>query len=79
MPMDEVIRAIEQTDSENIQDVLGAVFRRYRELYPNWKILFLSANRDDPGDHNQRLLKLIDLVECLNFDKNDFKTVNERG
>lgn len=40
MPMDEVIRAIEQTDAENIQDVMQAAMGRYRELYPEWKMLF---------------------------------------
>ena len=34
MSMDEVIRAIEQTDAENIQDVMQAAMRRYREPYP---------------------------------------------
>lgn len=35
MPMDEIIRAIEQTDAENMQDMLQATMKRYRELYPD--------------------------------------------
>lgn len=69
MPMDEVICAIERADSENIQDLLDAVFRRYRELYPNWKMLFLSANQDNPDKNNQKMCMLIDLVESFDFIK----------
>ena len=59
MPMDEVIRAIEQTDVENMRDVLQATMKRYRELYPDWKILFLSAKADATDERSQAILELI--------------------
>lgn len=59
MPMDEVIRAIEQTDIENMQDLLQATMKRYRELYPEWKILFLSAKADATDERSQAILELI--------------------
>ena len=59
MPMDEVIRAIEQTDVENMRDVLQATMKRYRELYPEWKILFLSAKADATDERSQAILELI--------------------
>ena len=59
MPMDEVIRAIEQTDIENMQDLLQATMKRYRELYPDWKILFLSAKADATDERSQAILELI--------------------
>ena len=59
MPMDEVIRAIEQTDIENMRDVLQATMKRYRELYPEWKILFLSAKADATDERSQAILELI--------------------
>ena len=59
MPMDEVIRAIEQTDIENMRDVLQATMKRYRELYPDWKILFLSAKADATDERSQAILELI--------------------
>ena len=59
MPMDEVIRAIEQTDAENMQDLLQATMKRYRELYPEWKILFLSAKADATDERSQAILELI--------------------
>ena len=59
MPMDEVIRAIERADMEDIQDVVQAVIGRYRELYPHWEILFLSA---DTNATDERSLKILDLI-----------------
>ena len=59
MPMDEVIRAIEQTDVENIQDLVQAAMKRYRELYPNWKMLYLSAKADATDERSLAILKLI--------------------
>ena len=59
MTMDEVIRAIEQTDIENMQDLLQATMKRYRELYPEWKILFLSAKADATDERSQAILELI--------------------
>lgn len=59
MPMDEVIRAIEQTDVENMQDLLQATMKRYRELYPEWKMLFLSAKGDATDERSQAVLEWI--------------------
>ena len=59
MPMDEVIRAIEQTDMENMQDVIHAAIGRYRELCPDWEIIFISANTKATDECSQELLKLI--------------------
>ena len=65
MPMDEVIRAIEQTDIENMQDVVQATVKRYRELYPEWKILFLSAPVDAADENSKAILELIRKAEDL--------------
>lgn len=59
MPMDEVIRAIEQTDVENIQDLVQAAMKRYRELYPDWRMLYLSAKADATDERSLAILKLI--------------------
>lgn len=63
MPMDEVIRAIEQTDSENIQDVMYAAMKRYRELYPEWKMVFLSAQMDANDARSKAILDWIRKAE----------------
>lgn len=59
MPMDEVIRAIEQADSENIQDILQIAIRRYRDLYPQWRMMFISADRNAMDENSQKLMELI--------------------
>ena len=59
MPMDEVIRAIEQTNAEDMQDLLQVTIKRYRELYPEWKILFVSAKADATDERSKAILELI--------------------
>ena len=59
IPMDEVIRAIERTDVENMQDLIQAAMTRYRELYPDWRILFLSAKADATDERSRAILNLI--------------------
>lgn len=63
MPMDEVIRAIEQTDIENMQDLLQATMKRYRELYPQWEIMFISADTQATDTHSKLKLALISYVQ----------------
>ena len=65
MPVDEIIRAIEQTDAENMQDLLQATMKRYRELYPDWKILFLSAKPDAADGASKAILELIRMADAL--------------
>ena len=61
--MDEVIRAIEQTDIENMQDVVQAVMCRHKERYPHWQILFLSAEVGARDERSRAILELIDKAE----------------
>ena len=65
MQMDEVIRAIEQAGEDNIQDLLQAVMERYRELYPQWRMLFLSADPNNTDERNWEFLKLISAAEQI--------------
>lgn len=65
MQMDEVIRAIEETDVENIQDVMQAAMGRYRELYPKWQILFLSVQLNATDERSKAILELICKAEEL--------------
>ena len=77
MPMDEVIRGIEQTDCENIQDVLQAVIGRYRELYPQWRILLISADMNAVDEHSRKLLDLIREADEM-FDEKLHGNMNEK-
>jgi hypothetical protein len=59
--MDEVIRAIEKLDPENMQDVLDAVEKRHRKLYPKWEFVMLSL----PKDHREAWTELIEKAVIL--------------
>lgn len=66
MPMDEVIRTIEQASTEEIQDLLQSVIGRYRELYPDWRILFVSVDQNATDEQSREVLKFVDKInhEC---------------
>ena len=63
MPIDEVIRTIEKTDIENLQDILQALMGRYRELYPQWRILFVSAQADATDERSKAILAFISQMD----------------
>ena len=65
MPIDEAIRAIEKADRENIQDVLHAAMERYRELYPEWKMQFVSVDPNATDKRSVRLRKWMLLTEQI--------------
>lgn len=37
-----ILKAIEQANDLEINDILDTVIRRYRQVYPDWDIVFLS-------------------------------------
>ena len=61
MQIDEVIRAIEKVESENMQDILDAVEKRHRKLYPKWELVILSL----PKDHREAWTELIEQAVIL--------------
>ena len=61
-------KSIERTDVENMQDLIQAAMTRYRELYPDWRILFLSAKADATDERSQAILNLIrEAYELLGY------------
>lgn len=64
MPMDEVIREIEQMDSENMQDVLDALMRRYRKVFPGYSLLILTL-QDDPRNRSEQLAEITGMLEKM--------------
>ena len=55
-----MIQYIKNAKPEELEDIMQAVLGRYRELYPNWEILFLSLdkkyNKNDQIDNIIALL-----------------------
>lgn len=62
MPMDELIRAIGQVDAENIQDLVNAFIGRYRELYPQWDIVFFSLEKGEEEARRQKVEQILSFV-----------------
>ena len=65
MPMDEVIRAIERADREDIQDILHAVMERYRELYPDWKMQFISVDLNAMDERSVKIRNWLHAAEQI--------------
>ena len=70
MPMDELIRAIEKADSENIQDLINAVVARYRELFPKWEIIFLTVEREKIHGENDLVSSILQIAHLLGDSEN---------
>ena len=63
MQMDEVIRAIEMMDAENMQDVLDAVRKRHEELYPLWAFVMLSLPKNQRESWKGMIEQAVSLEE----------------
>lgn len=62
MQMDELIRAIERVDSENIQDLLDKVLARYRQLHEDYTLVLISLPKGDPEEYERKLNKTMELL-----------------
>ncbi|MBQ9148043.1 MAG: hypothetical protein IJX69_00570 [Oscillospiraceae bacterium] len=62
LPLQEVLKQIENADDDAISQIIQAVIRRYKQVYPGWEVVFLSLPLDDAA---QRRKQLADLIEFL--------------
>lgn len=53
--MDEVIKLINGIDTEYMQDLLDAVRKRHRDLYPDWELVIISLPRKKPEEWEDRM------------------------
>lgn len=58
MNLDELCQRIRHAGPEEINDILQTAFERYRILFPNDEILYLSLPKNNPQER-QRLLQMI--------------------
>lgn len=63
--MRELIAAIEQVDEGQIGDVLNAVLRRYKDLFPEWEVSTVSVKKNEDREEqiNQMVQMLLRLKE----------------
>ena len=50
--LDQVLTYIHQADDLQVNEIIQAIVSRYREVYPDWDITFLSLPRNDPEERN---------------------------
>ena len=65
MNMDELIRAIEKVDTENAQDVVDALRKRYEQLYPNLTLVMLALPKNDPNCWMNKITEALRLEEKM--------------
>ena len=56
-----ILKFIERTDDQEIQDVIQAVIRRYALAFPDWEVMFLSLPKD-PQKREAQLELTIDFL-----------------
>lgn len=50
MSLEELMKRIEQSDKEEIIDVLDAAMKRKRELYPDWDIIYYAGKKGEKDE-----------------------------
>ena len=50
--LNQVLTYIHQADDLQVNEIIQAIVSRYRDIYPDWDITFLSLPRNDPEERN---------------------------
>ena len=58
-----MIHYIKNAKPEELEDIVQAVLVRYRELYPDWEIMFLSLDKKE--NMNDQLDSIIALLNNM--------------
>ena len=58
-----MIDQIMNAKPEELEDIVQAVLARYRELYPDWEIMFLSLDKKD--NKNDQIDSIIALLNKM--------------
>lgn len=56
--MNAILSKIQQSDGDELSLIIAAVIERYKAVFPDWEVMFLSLPRNDP-DACIRELELI--------------------
>lgn len=55
----EVVDRIENADGGEISEIIRAIIRGYRKLFPDWEVIFLSMHRNDPVKREKDIENLL--------------------
>ena len=58
--MRELIAAIEQVDEGQIGDILNAVLRRYKDLFPEWEVSTVSVKKNE--DREELINQMVQML-----------------
>ena len=60
--MNEIFKKIRRADDAEINEIIDALTQRYKEVYPDWEIMFLAMPRNDPDACLRRLEQIADFI-----------------
>lgn len=61
--MTKTIQEISQAQDFEIEEMMTALLKRYRELYPDWEVSVISLEKKD--DRNRQIDEVIQFLEKL--------------
>ena len=61
--MTKTIQEISQAQDFEIEEMMTALLKRYRELYPDWEVRVISLEKKD--DRNRQIDEVIQFLEKL--------------
>lgn len=62
MTKEAIYNFISQADAGDINDLLTALQRRYKALFPNWEICFYSLPNDNPNERAQAVEEMVQFI-----------------
>ena len=66
--MEKIIQAISKAQDHEIQEMMTALLKRHKELFPNWELSVISIEKT--GDRNRQIDEVIQLLEKLKDQRN---------
>ena len=61
--LEELIQRIEYADSGEIDAIVGALKRRYKQLFPDWEVAFLSVPTGSKEAKQEQSRLLIEFIQ----------------
>lgn len=58
-----VLSRIESADDHEIGDILKAVIKRYKNLFPGWQAIFLSVPSDDEKERVESIEQMLEFLK----------------
>ena len=63
--MTKTIQEISQARDFEIEEMMTALLKRYKEVFPNWEVSVVSIEKT--GDRNKQIDEVIQLLEKLKY------------